>query len=137
MNKEFFNDLYSNNLIVIPKNLFKRKKQELSALEKLKGKDNYLSKYNLAVRHLFLFFLDNGYDIPNPKVHFIFRQFCREVLKMDSFETHQIIASRHNMKYKSIEPSQMVMKNLENVIGEIMICNNKKSDYLMHDGCIG
>jgi hypothetical protein len=36
MNNEYLEDLYTNNLIVIPRNLFQRKKQELAALEKLK-----------------------------------------------------------------------------------------------------
>ncbi len=126
MNNDFLADLYASNMIIIPRSIFLRKKQELTALEKLKFKNDFFSKYNLAIRHLFLFFLDNGYDIPNPKVHFIFRIFCLEVLKKNKIEVNKIIAGRHKMKYKNIEPTLIVLEKLSNVIDEIKFCNNQK-----------
>lgn len=123
MNNDYLEDLYANNLIVIPRNLFHRKKQELAALEKLKCKQDFLSRYNVAIRYLFLYFLDKGYDIPNSKVHFVFKLFCIEILKTDKIEVNQIITCRHRMKYKNILPSLIVMENLDNVIDEIEFSN--------------
>ena len=123
MNNDFFADLYEANLIVIPRNLTHRKKQELAALEKLKYKDDFLSRYNVALRHLFLKFLERGFDIPNPKVHLIFKIFCTEVININKCEINQIINSRHSMKYKNIEPSYTVIENLERATVAIKFCN--------------
>ena len=126
MNNDYLEDLYANNLIVIPKNLFQRKKQELAALEKLKFKQDFLSRYNVAIRYLFLCFLDKGYDIPNSKVHFVFKLFCIEILKKNKIKVYQIINCRHRMKYKNVLPSLIVMENLDNVIDEIKFSNYQK-----------
>jgi hypothetical protein len=57
---------------------------------------------------MFLFFLNQGYDIKQSKVHLALKIFLSTYLTIDEKDVSNIIASRHAMKYnKSIPPLSM------------------------------
>ena len=96
-----------------------RQKQEMISLLKLQKKNDFLSKYNVAIRLLFLYYLRRGFDIQNERVHTVFKWFCVNELQIESYKIQAIINARHNLKYNYITPSNSVEENLEEIIRKI------------------
>lgn len=112
MNNCMLKMFFEKKLAFVPIDINKRKQQELYSLERIKKNKNYLMDYNMAIRYMFLYFLDHGYDIPNNKVHLVFKLFSPRISKIPVIDIVSIIDARHKMKYSNLEPKREIKQKL-------------------------
>jgi len=119
MNRITVNVLLNANLIFQSENTYKRIAEEKYSLRKIKDKQDYLSRYNTVIRHLFLTFLFQGYDIDNKRVHAALQDYCVYELLMPRWKIKQIVNARHGLKYYKREPEKSIIQNLNDLLGLI------------------
>jgi hypothetical protein len=119
MNSITINVLLNANLIFLSQKTYKRIAEEKYSLSKIKNKEDYLSRYNTVIRHLFLSFLHQGYDIDNKRVHTALQDFCVYELLIPKWKIKQIVNARHGLKYYKREPEKSIIQNLNDLIGLI------------------
>ncbi|MFM9057091.1 MAG: hypothetical protein ACKOQY_10480 [Bacteroidota bacterium] len=104
-------DPVKNPYLFIPANLQTRIAAELSEKNRLMRKRGYLSRYNYAIRLMFLDYLDKGMDVRQDKIHPAFRHFIAETLGYGYPKANSIIQARHRLKYKGEPaPSEMLIQ---------------------------
>lgn len=103
-----------------------RMRIERNALKKLSVRNDYLSEYNMALRYVFLFFLEHGYDIQDNMVHSVFKTYCIRVLNFRATMITDIIRLRHNLKYTACDVNSFVKKDLKDVLTSLASKNIKK-----------
>lgn len=111
--------------ILIPSNHTRERIfQEDQALKALDRKNDYLSKYNCILRHIFLLMLKSGFDINSSCVH---RSFVEVTLAISRFEKSELLAvvkSRHRKKYAGILPSKIE----ESILDEVLLIYRQQND---------
>ncbi len=112
---------YLNRLeMIYPcRNIPQREKQEKRSLQLLSQKDDYLSKYNRSIRHIFLIMLENGFDIYPDCVHPVFREICIRNVGISTQETNKIIKYRHRKKYYDSNVPDQTQTLLNKVLAKL------------------
>jgi len=93
-----------------------RQQQEIKSLRLLEKREDYLSRYNLAIRYMILLLLDKGFDIVSNKVHSVFREFCCSIPGITNTKASKIIKARHNNKYNNQEVTDEIKANLNIIL---------------------
>jgi hypothetical protein len=89
---------------------------EKRSMQKLMKSDDFLSQYNLAIRYVFLTFLERGYDVRPNKVHLCFREYCIQVLELEKEKVLSIVKARHERKYFGNRATECVECDLSRII---------------------
>jgi hypothetical protein len=92
-----------------------RLNQECQSLQRLMGRRDYLSKYNMAIRYMYIHLLENHYDINDKQVHAAFFLYCTDFLGFNIVEIKKIIKSRHDLKYTGRLPELIEINTLDQV----------------------
>lgn len=82
-------------------------------------RNDYLSKYNLAIRYMFIWFLNQGYDIYQDKVHPTFSVFIQQHIGIDKYLAEKIVRARHQMKYRGIIPAKHIYSTISDCIEKL------------------
>ena len=113
---KFIHDLLRHGFLFNCENTEARLIQERRSLVKLKMKKDYLSRYNLAIRYMYIYFLGKGYDLQSDKVHVVFREFCLKFIGLNDIKANKIIRQRHDYKYNRIIPDFGSAESLDFVL---------------------
>jgi hypothetical protein len=116
MKTDFLNYSRENGLIFPVRNPNTRIRQEQFALSRVISKHDYLSRYNIALRHMFIHILGLGFDISGKSVHRFFREYCINILCIDPFAINGIIDARHRLKYNNQLPGKSINQQLSGII---------------------
>jgi hypothetical protein len=116
MNKKIKDVFISNGYIYYSKDVEKRISDERLSLKKLICKSDYLTRYNMAVRYLFLDILAEGYDIHTKKVHPAIETYCVHQLQWPRGKIRKIIKARHLLKYYKVQPDISIDDNLNELL---------------------
>jgi hypothetical protein len=119
MKTDFLKYSRENGLIFSARNPNARIRQEKFALSRIIYKRDYLSRYNIALRHMFIHVLGFGYDIPDKSVHRFFRDYSINILCIDPVAINGIIDARHHLKYGKRLPREIIYQELSGIINMI------------------
>ena len=111
MNNEFVESeiltlFISRGFIFAIDNQFERIKAEEQSILRLFKQYDYLDRYNLAIRHVFLWFLKKGFDIKHNSVHPCFKLFLQIKLGLHFDDAKSVIDTRNRLKYSGIKPAK-------------------------------
>jgi hypothetical protein len=103
------------------KNINYRIHQEQLSLKRLVNKKDFLSRYNIAIRYMYLRVLLCNYDINSNKVHTAFLLYCSQELGREEISLKNIIKARHELKYYAKQPQNLVMQELDELVLQLEI----------------
>jgi hypothetical protein len=90
-----------------------RLEQEKKELQKLKQRNGYLAEYDSGIRYMHMYLLCNGYDLGKISVHYAFRKFLQEFIKVQAKNAKEIISERHKLKYENSFVSTLLVNELK------------------------
>lgn len=116
MNKSKLSELNGNQLFINSTNPNERLRLEIRSAATLQHKTDYLSKYNYAIRLMYIHYLKQGIDIKGNVVHKALQQHLVQNHDIQEELVMLLIKSRHNLKYNGVKPDNNIFEQLMRII---------------------
>lgn len=85
-----------------------RIREEKRSISRLVKRNDFLSRYNLAIRYMFIWFLKKGYDIRQDIVHPCLRLLLEQKMGLHYKVVKDIVITRNSVKYNRKKPTTQI-----------------------------